>query len=155
MLQLRKRQRGFVLIGALVLVGGAAALTLTALRSEVAFFIAPAQVAQGAIEPGKRFRLGGLVVPASIRRDGDGTVRFALTDQGGTVEVAYRGILPDLFREGQGIIADGALSTDRVFVATEVLAKHDENYMPREIADALKAAGHWQPEGETPAGAPR
>jgi len=145
-MQLRKRQRLILVLTVLALVGASAALALTALRSKIAFFLSPTQVAAGAVEPGKRFRLGGLVVAGSVRRAADGTVRFALTDNAGTVEVVYRGILPDLFREGQGIVTQGTLDPARVFVASEVLAKHDETYMPREVADALKATGHWQPE---------
>jgi cytochrome c-type biogenesis protein CcmE len=147
-MRLRKQQRLVLILLVLLLVGGATALVLAALRDEIAFFVSPSDIANGAVDAGKRFRLGGLVVEGSVAHRSDGEVRFALTDTAGSVDVVYRGILPDLFREGQGIVAEGTLADDGRFVASEVLAKHDESYMPREVADALKKAGYWQHVGE-------
>lgn len=150
-MRFRKRQRLLLLLVGLLLVGGAAALVLTALQENVAFFVSPSEISRGEVSTGKHFRIGGLVVDGSVARSGDGSVSFALTDTAAKVDVVYRGILPDLFREGQGIVAQGALGDDGVFEADEVLAKHDENYMPKEVADALKSAGHWQQtEGDSP-----
>ena len=145
-MRLRKRQR-LTLIGvAGLLLAGATALVLTALGDSISLFITPSQVAAGEYEPGRRFRLGGLVEPGSVLRDAaDGRIRFAVTDEVNTVHVTYGGLLPDLFREGQGIIAEGTLGPGGVFVASEVLAKHDENYMPPEVAEALKRAEGEQP----------
>jgi cytochrome c-type biogenesis protein CcmE len=145
---LRKQQRLILVLVALILLGGASGLVLFALSDSVAFFVTPSEIAAGKVDVDKRFRLGGLVVAGSIERN-DGTVRFRLTDQASEVPVRYRGILPDLFREGQGIVAQGMLGTDGVFAASEVLAKHDENYMPPEVAEALKQAGVWR-HGEAP-----
>jgi cytochrome c-type biogenesis protein CcmE len=148
-MQLRKRQRLTLVILALLLLGGASGLVLFALSDSVAFFVTPSDIASGKVDVDKRFRLGGLVVAGSVERQGnDGLVRFRLTDQVHEVSVRYRGILPDLFREGQGIVAQGVLDADGVFTASEVLAKHDENYMPPEVAEALKQAGVWR-HGET------
>ena len=143
-MRFRKRQRLVVIGLAALLLGGAAALILTALEDTIAFFISPTEVAAGELEPGRNFRVGGLVVDGSVERLSDGSVRFALTDTAHEVSVVYRGILPDLFREGQGIVAQGTLDDGMVFQASEILAKHDENYMPKEVADALKQAGYWQ-----------
>jgi cytochrome c-type biogenesis protein CcmE len=140
---LRKQQRLILVIVALVLLGGASGLVLFALSDNVAFFVTPSDIATGKAEADKRFRLGGLVVAGSIERV-DSVVRFRLTDQANEVVVRYQGILPDLFREGQGIVAQGTLGADGVFVASEVLAKHDESYMPPEVAEALKQAGVWR-----------
>jgi cytochrome c-type biogenesis protein CcmE len=142
-MRLRKRQRLVLVIVALVLLGGAGGLVLFALSDSVAFFVTPSDIAAGRVEADKRFRLGGLVVDGSVERR-DGTVQFRLTDQANEVPVRYRGILPDLFREGQGIVAQGVLGEDGVFAASEVLAKHDESYMPPEVAEALKQAGVWR-----------
>ena len=145
-MRLRKQQRLLLVITALVLLGGATGLVMLALSDSVAFFVTPSDIATRKVEAAdRRFRLGGLVVPGSIDRTaGDGTIAFALTDQAHEVRVRYRGLLPDLFREGQGIVAQGQLGGDGVFDASEVLAKHDESYMPREVADALKEAGVWR-----------
>lgn len=118
------------------------ALILNAFQSNLLYFVSPSEVVAGDVPPvGKAFRVGGLVVDGSIERPGnDLDVHFQVTDTANTVTVAYTGILPDLFREGQGIVAKGALNSDGVFVASEVLAKHDENYMPPEAADAIAAA---------------
>jgi cytochrome c-type biogenesis protein CcmE len=145
-MRLRKQRRLALVALAALLVGGATGLVLAALQDKVAFFVTPSQVADGELEPGRRFRLGGLVVEGSVKREADGTVRFAVTDTAREVPVAYKGLLPDLFRDGQGVVTQGELRADGVFQASEVLAKHDENYMPKEVADALKEAGYWNDE---------
>jgi cytochrome c-type biogenesis protein CcmE len=159
-MRLHKRQRLLLVVVALALLGGATGLVLLALSDSVAFFVTPSDIATDKVDVDRRFRLGGLVVPGSVERSGeDGTVAFALTDQVNQVRVRYRGLLPDLFREGQGIVAQGRLARDGVFVADEVLAKHDEKYMPPEVANALKRAGVWRhgaaAAGETAGGAER
>jgi cytochrome c-type biogenesis protein CcmE len=127
-----------ILIG----VGTATALAVTAFRQNMLYFFSPTQVAAGEAPAGHPFRLGGLVEGGSIQRAGDGlTVRFVVTDTAHRIPVTYTGILPDLFREGQGIVALGKLDHQGAFTADEVLAKHDENYMPPEVASALKTAG--------------
>jgi cytochrome c-type biogenesis protein CcmH len=122
----------------------AAALVLVALRDQIVFFYSPSEIAGKALDAGTRLRLGGLVVDGSVQRAADGSVSFGVTDTEQTVQVSYRGLLPDLFREGQGIVAEGVLTAAGRLEADNVLAKHDENYMPREVADALKARGVWQ-----------
>jgi cytochrome c-type biogenesis protein CcmE len=124
-----------------------AALVLAALRDQIVFFYSPTEIAERAPVPGTRLRLGGLVVEGSVARHADGSVEFAITDNANSIPVAFSGILPDLFREGQGIVAEGTLTPSGALRAENVLAKHDENYMPREIAEALKAQGVWQGEG--------
>jgi cytochrome c-type biogenesis protein CcmE len=146
-MRLRKKQRLILVLVALGLLGGASALVLSAMGDSVAFFATPSDIASGQVEPDRRFRLGGLVVPGSIERADGGRVSFRLTDEASEVQVTYQGILPDLFREGQGIVAQGTLGAGGTFVASEVLAKHDENYMPPEVAEALKRAGKWQHDG--------
>lgn len=147
-MRLRKQQR-IILVGvAVLLLGGATALVMTALTDSVAFFATPSDIAEGKVEADKNFRIGGLVVDGSVGRLDSGVVTFALTDQVSEVNVSYEGILPDLFREGQGIVAQGRIGTDGTFVASEVLAKHDENYMPAEVAESLKQAGMWNEDGE-------
>ena len=137
----RQRRLG-MLLAALACAAVAVALVLNAFRSNLVFFFSPTQVIAREAPVARSFRLGGLVVPGSMRREGDGmTVRFIVTDTVREVPVVYRGLLPDLFREGKGVVASGKLQEDGVFVAREVLAKHDENYMPPEAADALKKAG--------------
>jgi len=138
-----KRRRLWLLVGSLAVLGAAATLVLTALNDNLVFFYSPSQVAEKGIAPDRRFRLGGLVEAGSVQKNGE-EVRFTVTDTQKTVAVVYRGLLPDLFREGQGVIAEGALRADGVFVAREVLAKHDENYMPPEVAKAIKEAGQWK-----------
>jgi len=138
-----KRRRLWLLLGSLGTLGVAAALVLTALNDNLVFFYSPTQVAEKAIAPDRRFRLGGLVEQGSVQKEGQ-TVRFTVTDTNKTVKVVYRGILPDLFREGQGVIAEGSIGPDGVFTAREILAKHDENYMPPEVAKALKESGQWK-----------
>ncbi|MFN3349626.1 cytochrome c maturation protein CcmE [Pseudorhodoplanes sp.] len=139
-----RKQRRLVLIGA----GGAvlavaAVLVLTALRDSIVFFNSPTDVIEKQVQPGTRIRLGGLVQPGTItRKDVDAV--FDVTDGKNVVRVTYRGILPDLFREGQGVVAEGTLIDATSFRADTVLAKHDETYMPKEVADALKRQGHWK-----------
>ena len=140
---MRARFKRRLLVGALILLGvsAAVALALNAFRENLLFFYSPSQVAAGEAPTVRSFRLGGLVVEGSLRREPDGvTVRFAVTDTVETIPVVYKGILPDLFREGQGIVAQGRFGPDKVFVADQVLAKHDENYMPPEVAQAVDAA---------------
>ncbi|WP_341989986.1 cytochrome c maturation protein CcmE [Azorhizobium sp. AG788] len=142
-----RKSRRLVLIGAgLSVLALAAGLILTALNDTIVFFRTPTEIAQKQIAPGGRVRLGGLVEPGSVEKTG-AAVRFAVTDGNHQVIVAYRGLLPDLFREGQGVVAEGVLQMDGTVSADSVLAKHDERYMPREVADALKKSGHWK-EGE-------
>jgi cytochrome c-type biogenesis protein CcmE len=144
----RKHQRLAVLAGAAVLLAAAAALALSALSDNIVFFYSPSDIAEKGVPSGKRFRIGGLVAEHSVERLDGSVVKFQITDTRRTVPVTYRGVLPDLFREGQGVVAEGALDPQGVFVATEVLAKHDERYMPPEVVQALKKAGKWQ-EGST------
>jgi cytochrome c-type biogenesis protein CcmE len=138
-----KRRRLWLLVGSLGVLGVAAALVLSALNDNIVFFYSPSQLAEKKVAPERRFRLGGLVEPGSVKKEG-AEVRFKVTDLKQSVTVVYRGLLPDLFREGQGVIAEGSLGADGVFTAREVLAKHDENYMPPEVAKALKESGRWQ-----------
>ncbi len=149
-MRFRKRQRLLIVGLALLLLAGASALVLAALGDSVAFFVTPSEIAAGEAEPGRRLRIGGLVAEGSLSRLPDGTVRFRVTDTREEVTVTYRGLLPDLFREGQGVVVTGTLRPDGTFAADEVLAKHDERYMPKEVADALEEAGYWEgaPRGE-------
>jgi len=140
-----RRKRLWLLLGSLSLLGGAAGLVLASLSDNIVFFYSPSQLAEKTIPPERRFRLGGLVEAGSVRKSLDGQeFRFRVTDTSRSLDVVYRGLLPDLFREGQGVIAEGALDGSGAFVAREVLAKHDENYMPPEVAKALKDAGQWK-----------
>src|SRR3954452_3922497 len=140
----RKQRRLTMIGGALVVLAIAAALVLNALRDSIVFFSTPAMVAEKHIPAGKRFRLGGLVQPGSLKRGDNLAVSFEVADGSATLPVAFQGILPDLFREGQGVVAEGALDGSGVFKADTVLAKHDETYMPKDVADALKKQGHWK-----------
>jgi cytochrome c-type biogenesis protein CcmE len=143
-----RKQRRLVLIGcALTVLAVAAALVLNALRDSIVFFSTPSMAAEKSIQPGQRFRLGGLVQPGSLVRGEQLQVKFVVTDGNATLPVVFTGILPDLFREGQGVISEGALDTSGVFKADTVLAKHDETYMPKDVADALKKQGHWKNDG--------
>jgi cytochrome c-type biogenesis protein CcmE len=141
----RTKQRRLVMIaGAGVVLSLAVVLVLVALRDQIVFFYTPTEIAEQALEPGTRVRLGGLVEEGSVRRGDDGSVSFAITDTANSVEISYHGLLPDLFREGQGVVAEGALTSTHSVDADSVLAKHDERYMPKEVVDALKAQGVWQ-----------
>lgn len=140
-----KRKRLWLVVGSLAVLGFAATLVLTALNDNIVFFYSPTQMAEKQIPPERRFRMGGLVEAGSVKKSADGQeTRFRVTDTNKTVDVVYRGLLPDLFREGQGVIAEGSLGSDGVFAAREILAKHDENYMPPEVAKALKESGQWK-----------
>ncbi|MGE0119515.1 MAG: cytochrome c maturation protein CcmE [Dongiaceae bacterium] len=140
----KRRRLYFVFVG-LALLGAAAGLALYAMNDSLVFFYSPTELRTQEIPPGRSLRVGGLVEAGSLARDADGvTVHFRVTDTAETVPVVYKGILPDLFREGQGVVAQGTFGADGVFVAAEVLAKHDETYMPKEVVDALKQSGRWQ-----------
>ncbi|MGL4241782.1 MAG: cytochrome c maturation protein CcmE [Beijerinckiaceae bacterium] len=146
-----RKQRRFAMIGGVgAVLALAAGLVLFALRDSVAFFRSPTEVAEQKVKPGERFRLGGLVEAGTVDKGVGDRVAFAVTDGKSTVKVSYQGILPDLFREGQGVVTEGVLQADGSFRADTVLAKHDETYMPREVADALKKQGHWK-DGKPPA----
>ena len=130
-----------MIAGGLTALGVAAAFVLAAFRENLVFFFTPSQVEAKEVPQGRPFRIGGLVVPGTLKRQTDGlTVQFVVTDTAKNVPVVYRGILPDLFREGKGVVTQGKLGGDGIFYASEVLAKHDENYMPPAAADAIKQA---------------
>lgn len=146
-----KQKRRLSFAFALVLAGAAAAvLVIYALQDNVLFFYSPSDLAARPVAVGRNIRIGGLVREGSVKRAGL-EVDFVVTDGKADVPVRYSGVLPDLFREGQGVVAMGARGSDGVFVASEILAKHDERYMPREVVDALKRAGRWQEGGARPA----
>jgi cytochrome c-type biogenesis protein CcmE len=150
----RKRRRLLALLVGLALIGAGTAMVLAAFRNNLVFFYSPSDLAAKEIAPGRRIRIGGLVEEHSVVREADGRrIGFRVTDGKTDIAVTYDGALPDLFREGQGVVAEGRLSKG-IFVATSVLAKHDEKYMPPEVADALKKAGRWQEGGSLPAGKP-
>jgi cytochrome c-type biogenesis protein CcmE len=139
-----RKQRRLVLIGTgLGVLALAAVLVLTALKDSIVFFNSPTDVVEKQVKPGTRIRLGGLVQPGTLERK-DLNARFDVTDGNNAIKVTYTGILPDLFREGQGVITEGTLVDAKAFRADTVLAKHDETYMPKEVADALKKQGHWK-----------
>jgi cytochrome c-type biogenesis protein CcmE len=140
----KQRRMSFVLLGVATL-GAAAALVLTALEDSIVFFYSPTDLVTREVPKDQRLRIGGLVEAGSVKRGADGvTVTFAVTDTANTVPVSFRGVLPDLFREGQGVVAEGRMVAGGLFRADEVLAKHDENYMPPEVAESLKKAGVWK-----------
>ncbi|RFC68745.1 MULTISPECIES: cytochrome c maturation protein CcmE [Mesorhizobium] len=147
----RKQKRMTVIFGGLGFLALAAALTFYALGQRASYFYMPVDLQTAQLAPGQRIRLGGLVESGSIVRGEGTTVRFAVTDHENTVKVTYTGILPDLFREDQGVITEGSFGSDGVFVADSVLAKHDENYMPKEVADSLKKKGLFVPDETKPA----
>lgn len=152
----RKRRRLMVVLLAGLLLGSAAALILAAFEDNIVFFHSPTDIAtKPEISKDRRLRVGGLVKAGSVRKEADGvTVAFTVTDTAHDLTIAYKGILPDLFREGQGVVVEGRLQPDGVFRADEVLAKHDEKYMPPEVADAIKKTGQWKGEaGAAPAAA--
>jgi cytochrome c-type biogenesis protein CcmE len=141
----RKQQRLGMLALGMAALGGATALVLVAFSDNLVFFYSPSELKAKAVAPDRRVRIGGLVETHSLTRGTDGRqVSFRVTDGATDLAVVYEGLLPDLFREGQGVVAEGKLRSDGVFAATTVLAKHDENYMPREVVGALKQSGHWQ-----------
>ena len=140
-----RKGRRLAMIGAIaVVLGIAASLVLFAMRDSIVFFYGPTEITQKNIAPGTRLRVGGLVENGSVVKSAGQNVSFSVTDGNQTVKIAYRGQLPDLFREGQGVVAEGVLTAPGQFKADSVLAKHDENYMPKEVADTLKKQGHWQ-----------
>ncbi len=159
-----RKQRRLALIGAgLGVLGLSVALMLSALKDSIVFFNSPTDIAEKRIDAGTRIRLGGIVKAGSLARVENLLINFSITDGNRDVPVRYQGIVPDLFREGQGVVAEGALDSTGMFNAETVLAKHDENYMPREVQDALKKQGHWKEGGDNsnfanksqPAGAPK
>lgn len=147
----RKKRRLTLIASALAVLSLGLGLILFALRDNIVFFYSPGELTQKAPQAGQRLRIGGLVKQGTLRHEGGQTVRFAVTDTKADIEVVYSGMLPDLFREGQGVVAEGALGQDKVFHADSILAKHDERYMPRDVADALKKEGVWH-EGAPPSG---
>ncbi|MBO0733433.1 MAG: cytochrome c maturation protein CcmE [Methylocapsa sp.] len=147
----RKKRRLALIASALSVLGLALGLALAALRDNIVFFYGPSELLHKAPHAGQRLRIGGLVKQGSLIRKGHDTVRFAITDNAREVEVTYTGILPDLFREGQGVVAEGAIEKDKMFHADTILAKHDERYMPKDVADALKKQGRWQEGGKAAA----
>lgn len=152
----RKQRRGVLIGVGVAVLTLAAGLVLFALRDSIVFFHTPSDLAEKPIAAGQRFRLGGLVAEGSVKRGGGTKIDFIVTDTLKTVPVIYEGVLPDLFKEGQGVVAEGKLSPEGTFLADSVLAKHDENYMPPEVAKALEAKGVKlgkgapHPEGATP-----
>lgn len=147
----RKQKRLAIIASGAVFLAGATALVTSALREQIVFFSSPSDIVSRETAPGTRIRLGGLVEEGSVVRDAGTTVVFAVTDTNQAVKVSYTGILPDLFREGQGVVVEGVYEPGSgTFAADTVLAKHDENYMPKEVVDSLKAQGVWQEDGPTP-----
>ena len=142
----KARRRLWILVAVAPILALAVGLSLYAMRDSVTFFFSPSEASMDKAPAGRAIRLGGLVEAGSVQRVGDGEVAFVVTDNVASTRVVYRGDLPDLFREGQGIVAQGAFLPDRSFRATKVLAKHDETYMPREVQESLKAKGEWRPE---------
>lgn len=143
----RKRRRLYFVFAAVAVLGLAATLVLMSFEDSLVFFRSPSDLAEKPMPAGRNFRLGGLVAEGSVVKDGV-EIRFVVTDMAENVPVRFRGLVPDLFREGQGVVAEGQLDEQGVFVASNVLAKHDENYMPPEVAESLKKAGHWEPKTE-------
>jgi cytochrome c-type biogenesis protein CcmE len=146
----RKQRRGVLIGTSLLVLGLAVGLVLYAMSDSIVFFYSPSDLTAMHESPGKRFRLGGLVETGSVVRDAGTTVRFVVTDGAKALPVTYTGVLPDLFREGQGVVAEGTLGSDGVFHADNVLAKHDEKYMPPEVAAKLKKQGVWKGEASGP-----
>ena len=143
-----KKQRRLIFIASTICIAGLAAfLVLSAMRESIVFFFSPSDVIAETISPTQTIRIGGLVAEGTVGHGKDDEVTFDVTDLENTLTVTYVGILPDLFREGQGVVAEGKLGPDGVFAASRILAKHDENYLPKEVSDALKEAGHWQEPG--------
>jgi cytochrome c-type biogenesis protein CcmE len=146
----RKQRRGILIASGVGLLAVAAILVLFAMKDAVTYFHTPSDVAEAKVKAGQRFRLGGLVAQGSVKRGGGTKVEFVVTDTLKTVPVAFEGVLPDLFREGQGVVAEGRLEANGRFLADSVLAKHDETYMPPEVASALKERGVKLGEGAKP-----
>jgi len=148
----KARRRLMVVATAAPIVAASAVLAFYALGNSVSFFYSPVQARQAHVPAGRTIELGGLVAKGSVVKKPDGSVTFVVADRAATDQVVYRGDLPDLFREGQGVVTKGAFAADGTFVASEVLAKHDEKYMPREVTQALKASGEWRGDGAKPTG---
>lgn len=143
--RLRKKNRMRIVIAGITMLAVSVALILFAFEDNIVFFFGPTEVSEQAVAPGQKFRLGGLVKEGSVLRNADGiTTEFQVTDLNADVTVRFEGVLPDLFREGQGVVALGSLNEQNIFIAAEVLAKHDENYMPPEAVEAMKRAGTWK-----------
>ncbi len=140
----RKQRRLTLIASAGAVLCLAAGLVLFAMRDTIVFFYGPTEIAEKGVQPGTRMRLGGLVEAGSVQRNGGQRITFGVTDGKTSIKVGYDGLLPDLFREGQGVVTEGVFEGAGRFKADSVLAKHDETYMPREVADALKKQGHWQ-----------
>ena len=150
----KARRRLWVVAAVAPVLALAVGLSLYAMRDNVTFFFSPSEATADRSPSGRVVRLGGLVETGSVTRGGGGEVAFAVTDNVATTRVVYQGDLPDLFREGQGVVTQGTFLPDRSFRATQVLAKHDEKYMPREVAERLKAKGEWRPDGAAATGMP-
>ena len=144
----RKRRRLAILLVGLALLGGATAMVLAAFRDNLVFFHSPSELAAKRVATGAHLRIGGLVAPGSVVKSGEDQLEFTITDGSRQVRVSYAGVTPDLFREGQGVVAEGILEAPDAFRAETILAKHDERYMPREVVETLKKQGRWQ-EGPT------
>jgi cytochrome c-type biogenesis protein CcmE len=145
----RKRRRLVFVLAGLILLAGAAAIVLSVLSDNLVFFYSPTDLVTKQVPEGRRLRIGGLVADGSVHRADGKTVTFDITDKAHQVLVTYTGALPDLFREGQGVVVEGVRAADGTIVASTVLAKHDERYMPPEVVDALKRAGRWQENAAT------
>jgi len=145
------RRRLTILLAVAPVLALAAGLTLWGLRDSISLFYTPAQAKAANVAPGRAVQLGGLVLPGSVVKHPDGRVEFVISDKTDTAPVSFQGDLPDLFREGQGVVAEGSFDAAGTFEAKQVLAKHDEKYMPREVADALKKQGEWRGSGAAPA----
>jgi cytochrome c-type biogenesis protein CcmE len=150
----RKGRRLLLVGGGVGVLAVAVALMLNAFRGSIVFFNSPSDVAQTHVAPGTRMRLGGLVKIGSLVRADNLKVQFEVTDGRHEIPVHYQGVLPDLFREGQGVVAEGEINASGVFTADTILAKHDERYMPKEVADALKRSGHWKDDYDVRAALP-
>jgi cytochrome c-type biogenesis protein CcmE len=146
----RKQRRGVLIAGGLVMIGLASALVLSAIKTQVTFFMSPTEVLATPPAPGTRIRVGGLVEEGTFHKSAGTASTFSVTDRSKSLPVSYNGILPDLFKPGQGTVVEGLLGPDGVFHADTVLAKHDEKYMPPEVAAALKKSGRWKEEGGKP-----
>lgn len=146
----RKQRRLMLIVAAGAVLCAAAGLVLFAMRDTIVFFYGPTEITEKGLQPGTRMRLGGLVETGTVERGPGQRISFAVTDGKSTIRVGYEGLLPDLFREGQGVVTEGVFQGAGRFKADSVLAKHDETYMPREVADALKKQGHWQPGAQKP-----
>lgn len=143
----KARRRMWIVAAVAPVLALAVGLSLWAMTDSVTYFFSPSEVTEQNAPAGREIRLGGLVEAGSVEQQGGGEVVFAVTDNAATTRIVFQGDLPDLFREGQGIVAQGSFQPDRTFRAREVLAKHDETYMPREVAERLKAKGEWRPDG--------